>query len=379
MVKKASKGNDSLFGKYGTEFRKAHEEAKNAETTYSSFGDLPGGIENGIAQLVECKIDQYKSGEHEGESYFLAAGIVLEPEYHDGIKVAGKRTQIMEPLCDTPKAGNRKTFAEHLHWVYNELRKLGIDTSEFEGEDDLKTALSSLVEAEAKFTFRTWKGKPTEEYPDPKTRHEWLGPYEEEEESEQEEEDAGKGTKDNTKPKNKEEKMPKKSSKVEIPAEKELKVWAKKADKGDATACDKLSKFAVSLGYEEDAVEEADNWGEVVKMILSGPPKEEEEEEEEDEEEEEEDTDEEVDEEETEDEEDEDEEEEEDEEEDASPKVGEVWAYAPLKAGSKTKREKPVQVMISKVNASKKTVECKNPTTKIVYKNIPFSDLSTDE
>ena len=39
-------------------------------------GELPEGIENGIARLIDCRFDTYKEGKHKDEYYFLVAATV---------------------------------------------------------------------------------------------------------------------------------------------------------------------------------------------------------------------------------------------------------------------------------------------------------------
>jgi hypothetical protein len=162
-----------LFKKLGTALAKAHEAHKDEEVKYSNMGDLPPGINNGIAQLVECKFSQYEKGDQAGEYFFYAAGVVVSPTEHKGLRITGLRTSIMEPLCDTPTR-SRKTVDEHVGWIYNELRKLGCDTSSLT-PDNLEEVAAMLKEAKPFFQFRTWAGQPSAEYPDPRTNHTWNG------------------------------------------------------------------------------------------------------------------------------------------------------------------------------------------------------------
>ncbi len=135
-------GQSSVMGQLGKAL--AGELQKEA-----SFGNptMPGGVEGGIAQLRECKIDVFKEGtKHQGKEYFLAYGIAVSPAEHKGMPVAGLRTQIgSEPLCDTPEntwENARRTEADHWGWVINELRILGL-------EDYLKS-LAGKSDAEIK-------------------------------------------------------------------------------------------------------------------------------------------------------------------------------------------------------------------------------------
>ena len=148
-----------LVGKLGAKLSKAVEAHKGDETKFSGGGgDLPGGIENGIAQLVLCKFGVYEKGEFEGEYYWMAQGVVVSPKKHAGIVIEGLRTSIgPEAICDTPNKA-RKTTEEHVAWVLNEMRKLGVDTSELSG-DDLESTAEALQELGPHFRFRTWQGQ----------------------------------------------------------------------------------------------------------------------------------------------------------------------------------------------------------------------------
>ncbi len=183
----AQTGQSKLMQKLGVTGIKAFEDHKNDETDLSSFGALPGGIERGVAQLVECKFGFVQAGkDNAGQPFFYAAGVVKAPSKHEGIPIVGMRTQITEPLYDTPTRG-RKTVSDHLGWVLNEMRKLGGDTSNI-GPDDLEGMAEALKRAAPHFTFRTWQGKKrkpgeagyNEQYdgpnsPPPRVNENWSG------------------------------------------------------------------------------------------------------------------------------------------------------------------------------------------------------------
>lgn len=130
--------------------------------------NLPPGIENGIAELVDCRFSQYKDGKMAGEYFFLAAGVVLNPDgtnspwLVDGKPVDGLRTQIMEPMCDTPDRGGekaRKTQQEHYNWVVNQMglllgKKPG-DKFTIEPED-LEAVAEQIKDMKPCFRFRTF-------------------------------------------------------------------------------------------------------------------------------------------------------------------------------------------------------------------------------
>lgn len=159
---KSTRSSSSLAASLGAAGQQAHEASKSEETRYSAGGDCPAGVDNGVAQLVECKFSQYKEGKMKGSWFFYAAGVVIAPrlmqdELGNTIKIEGLRTSIQEPLCDTPDRV-RKTVADHLSWIYNELRKLGVATSELEF-DNLENIGEPLVAAAPTFAFRTWCGE----------------------------------------------------------------------------------------------------------------------------------------------------------------------------------------------------------------------------
>jgi len=281
-----------LAGKLGLAGNKAVQSHKDDETKFPGGGSLPTGIENGIAQLVECKFDLFKSGDNTGEYYFMAAGVVLAPSTQDGIPILGLRTQLgPEPLCDTPKSRGRKTVDEHISWVLNELRKLGVDTSSLTIED-LEATVEALKAEAPTFRFRTWKGKPTKDFPDPRVNEQWRGaceyavdaapPVEDETaEAEEDVEDAAEAAEE----------------------EVDLAALGEAADGGDEDAAKRLEELAEEQGIDPEEIE---SWAEVASMLASGETPEEAEEETEEETE---------------------EEEEPEEEEDAIPAKDEIWYY----------------------------------------------------
>lgn len=178
MPAQSSNGNDgikNLLKGLANKGRQAHEAVKDEPVSYGN-AKLPEGIENGVAQLVDAKLGVFKEGKNKGKLFFMAAGVVLKPTSVDGVQIEGMRTQIgPEPLADTPEAtGKRKTFNDHYAWIINELAKLGVDKGSM-GFDDLESTVQALKEASPFFKFRTWKGKPTKDYPDPRVNEEWNG------------------------------------------------------------------------------------------------------------------------------------------------------------------------------------------------------------
>ncbi len=170
----------SLFKLLGKQLVEAHNQHATAETVLPGGGDLPPGV-NGIAQLVSCEIKLIKDGDNQGKPMFYAAGVVVEPEtFYDKttrqeMKVGGLRTNISEMLFDTPDRkgeNSAKTVGDHIGRMYNYLRLLGLDTSQLNPQN-IEASMAALVESGVYYRFRTWQGKATDEYPDPRTNHTW--------------------------------------------------------------------------------------------------------------------------------------------------------------------------------------------------------------
>jgi hypothetical protein len=134
----------------------AHKQHANDATTYGN-PQLPKGIERGIARLKDVRLGVYQEGDNKGKLFFMAQGIVKDPEEFEGKKIAGLLTKIgPEPLCDTPKSnGKRKTAAEHYAWVLNILRGLGVKTVGTE-ITQLPQLMEVLNKTRPHFYFRTW-------------------------------------------------------------------------------------------------------------------------------------------------------------------------------------------------------------------------------
>lgn len=159
MAKAVTKSG--LAGKLGAKLTEAVLETKDNETKMPGGGSLPAPIDNGIAQLVDCRFGQYKEGtDMAGEYFFYAAGVMVAGDCK-GVPVKGLRTSIgPEPMCDTPKRTSRPTVKDHLDWVLNELRKLGADTSGMESGADVEPLAAAVLEAAPYFRVTTFQPKP---------------------------------------------------------------------------------------------------------------------------------------------------------------------------------------------------------------------------
>lgn len=175
------KGKSGLAAKAGKKLLEAHAEHQADETDFGFSGGLPAGIEGGIAQLTECKFGIFEKGDNEGEYYYLAMGVVKSPKSlrdKDGnvLQIAGSHTKVGPiPICDTTNRDGEVTpLAKHWARILNELRKFGVDTKKFKAED-AESVAEALKQAAPHFKFRTWQGKPTDKYPDPRVNEDWKG------------------------------------------------------------------------------------------------------------------------------------------------------------------------------------------------------------
>lgn len=181
--------------------RKAHAEVAANPVDMGGGSDLPAGIEGGVAQLTDVHIGTFQSGANKGKPFFYAAGVVVAPESFTvtdpaskksyAVRIKGMRTQLRtEPICDTQSDYEkaRKSMKEHWNWVLNELKKLGLENAENIDPNEIVVQLAEdkfesgpVLEAMLApdnpifFRFRTWKGTPTETFPNPTVQHEWRG------------------------------------------------------------------------------------------------------------------------------------------------------------------------------------------------------------
>lgn len=363
----AKKQQSSLAERLGAKAQKAFEEKKAEAAEFDSQAGLPSGIEGGVARLVECKFMQIAEGkQNAGKDMFYAAGVVVSPQEVNGVNIVGLRTQISEPLYATPTR-RRKDVDDHIEWVMNELKKLGIDMSEMD-LDDLENVAETLKEQQPYFRFRTWSGtkqeiekrggkyfvgtkgpyateaaaKAANPYAgtEPMVQHTWNGACEyiedevdasvidETEEVEMEEVEVTK-------------KVAKaKAKKPAKKAELSLEELAAAADDGDQEAATKLADLAIEAGVSEEDIASAETWTLVLELMSVSEFVQETEEAEEEEE---------VDE--------------------WMPKKGEIYSYkAP---GKKTSAD--CEVIAVFVN--KETVNLKNLDDEKVYKAISWSKL----
>jgi hypothetical protein len=391
-----------LMQKFGKRLIEAHENHKNDEVTYGQM-ELPP-IDNGIAQLWSAEIktvEEGKNKKNEGEPYFYAVGIVHEPKEVGGLPVAGQRTQIMEMLCDTQRTnGQEVSIDEHLGNVYQHLRRLGVDTSVIDPENDIGFELEKLCQAltEVKpfFRFRTWRGKEEEIVQEggkwwvrtkgakiggkcysyesaakashpyagttPRTVHEWNGqvayspvgaeagvvvkePSETKPSKNGKTQEISKTT--NRMPDVKESKADDNADglmdeETTLPAMTDEEL-VDMATAEDEDAQQLLTERALAAGASQDVVDKAKSWSEV--LALSATP------------------------------------EEltiEDDEDDGIPKVGTLWRYKPLDPKTKRPVKKAIVVDILRVDLKTKSVDCRTLDQKTTYKGVSFHALERE-
>ncbi len=271
MAKQVAKSG--LMAKLGAKLEASFKAHKDDETKFSA-GDLPAGIEGGVAKLIECCFKQIEPGKkNAGEYLFYAAGTVISPTEVNGCRTEGGQTRIMENLFDTPEATGRKTFDEHVDWVMNELRKLGATTKDLPNASAIETACAALKKANIHFSFRTWKGAKQTTGPyagqEPRTNHQWNGFIKDYKPGQ-----TVAPVDDNTVP----DATPTEevNEQVEEPAAEEGAVtdWAAlgvAADGGDSKAMLALTDAAkTQLGMDDKGIDAAASWGALAEQLAGG-------------------------------------------------------------------------------------------------------------
>lgn len=400
MAKQVGKVSGLLASKLGEKGRQAV--LANREKEVSVGQTLPGGV-SGVAELRMCKFDEFKEGKNKGSLYFMARGIVQEPEAYKGMA-----TQIgPHALIDTPSGGKMKTQEDHLNWAMDQMAALGAD-KETMSLDILEEIAAALEKAKPMFRFRTWQGAKQDIAKDkdgkyylfnlnedgtPDTRVAGKGPYSSEQLARAANPYAGRepmvnhlwnGTRglenyhspepssavqDNTpaepeappkkapsKPAPEPEAEPEESQAGEA-AETSLDDLLELANGQDEEASATLKERAVAAGMTEEEVEGAESWGDVVAEIRKregGEPEEETTEEEPEP------------------------------EAEAEPIKGALYFYKVLDPKTKkpltdpkTKKErKAVQVEIQAVDKKTKTASLLNDDDrKTLYKGVPWDQL----
>lgn len=144
--------------------RGAEAVAKHAnDDTQYGFVNLPPGIDQGIAQLTQCSVEQYKTGSNKGQFYLLFVGNVYEPFEATAIsgvkiRVKGLQTRLRVDLFDLKNSKGEvwSDFDRQFGIALNEMRKLGgPDFTKGATIDDIEPLGQQLVEAAPFFRFST--------------------------------------------------------------------------------------------------------------------------------------------------------------------------------------------------------------------------------
>ena len=261
-----------LFKKLGAKLDSAVKTHAADETKYGII-QIPPGISNGIAKLIECKFDLYKTGANQGQYYFRAAGVIVSPESvmtpQGEMKVAGLQTSIMITVCDTKNnAGKVTTLEEHVASILNEMRKLaGDDFTHGKTGADLEPMAEALKEAGPFFKFTTSVRKAQTKDQTDGVWENWHG---------------SQGLEDYTPPQGTEvvdNSGVGEPTDPEAPASVEgeapfnefgdLDSLAEKADKGDATAINELVDLGTKAGLTDEQMTECKDYMAVAALILA--------------------------------------------------------------------------------------------------------------
>ncbi len=260
------------------------------------------------------------------------------------MKVEGLRTSIMEPLCDTPQSKARPTSDDHVAWVLNMLRLLGIDTNSCDTPEELDAAIDALKAQGPMVKFRSWKGQATTQYPNPRVNETWEGIVEDYEEGD----DAGGPVKDETGDEEvaADEEVVEEEVVEEEEGDDELTALVRSAEQDDEKAQAKLEGMAIKAGFKKAVVTAADSWEAVAEMVRSKQEG--------------------------------GEEAEEAAEEAWEPSVGDAIGYKPLDKATKKPGKKTVECEVVKVYKNQ-TADIKNLETNSTYKGVKFDALIRSE
>jgi len=409
-------GQSMLMG-LGSRAEQFLDKRKAAEPELPGGGDLPPGIENGVAQVVLCGFGKVQAGKkNAGALFFQAQAVVKTPRTFDlpkgqgTVPVAGRRTRIMKTLASSAQLAKGEFDEKAMAWAQDQLKMLAgkdADPTLFTLQRLESTAVL-IQKAKPHTLFRTWKGsrsdvrqvdgkwwlcnlnddgsvkaavpgkgpyssqeaaKNANQFAgtEPMTQHVWGGlvPWVEPSPNGQ----AAAHTQDET---------------PQVPVEQETEASPESFDEfagqegeeqeeeashsasedldelvaaapDSRSARARLQELALQAGVAPAAVKNAVEWADVKELIEAAAAGEGEET--------------------TEDE----ETAEEKEPQKQGPEVGEVYGYKPLvisKDGKKVRGKKIVDCEVKEVNAEKETVVLKNTVDKkTIYKNVRWADL----
>ena len=409
----AQTGQSSLLKKLGGKAQQFLEKRKEAEPEMPGGGDLPAGIENGVAQVVLCGFGTVQAGKkNAGALFFQAQAVVKKPLVDaQGIPVAGRRTRIMKNVATAQQFAKGEFDEKAMGWAQDQLKMLagkGADPSMFT-LDRLESTAAMIQKAKPHTLFRTWKGrkqdvrqvngkwwlcnlnddgsvqgtvtgkgpyineeaaKKANEYAgrEPMVNHTWAGavPYSDQAGSNTSAvsyngQASGDGHLDDAATQAQEEGGADSGS--EFNEFQDIGSLVEQAEAEDQEARKKLVEMALAAGVEQEAIDGAEDWSAVAGLITGHTeeagdealpegeiP----------------------------------EEDGEPEEEAWAPEKGEVYGYKPLVKDPKTKKvgraKKPTDCQVTGVDTDAETVTLKNNTDKkTIYKDVKWSDLIRPE
>ncbi len=341
-----------LQAKYGNRTAKLLQEAKSAPVEYGRQ-DLPPGIKNGIARLEKAYFGTFKTGDNQGEMFLYLEGTVIEPYsvIVDGreVTVEGQATKQILPYCAT-KGTKPKTQAENIKIITNEIRKLGGEDflDGVKDEAGLETRVNQLQEAHPHFKFETRQGKPTPEYPNPRTFESWFGSkglenYVPGEAGGVDDETGGTTASSNGVATAETDTTPAFDEFGDIDSLVET-ASSDEESQERTEAQQRLEAMAKEAGISDEDIAAAVSWQALSELIGGGPSTEPG-----------------------------------DDGAAVTPKAGEVWKFFPVDPKTKKPGKKAVQVKIVKVDEKGRTVSAKNlDNPKLTYASIGFDDLVED-
>lgn len=262
---------------------KTRKETRYKEAKPPGGGNLPAGIEAGVAKLTRLDFPLYKSGPYEGQPMLYYHGVCVQPdeiETEQGtVKTKGLLVQPRNiPLCDTTNwEGNPVSFDDNFAKAENQLKLLGVPTEDIDDDTFTEDVEEYCKTEDIYFAFRTWSRDPTKENPNPRVNVVVTGVLEDFDPGD----DDDDGVEDDTEEKPDEEEAPEDDEESEAeepdedddaedepegPTPKQLKAMGKKADGGDEDVQQELSDLAESLGIDPED-DQYDDWSSVAAAV----------------------------------------------------------------------------------------------------------------
>lgn len=276
---------NSLMAQFGAELNGAIKQAVDAPVEYGRIGPPPG-IKGGVAQVIEAKFDEYKTGANKGKPYFRMAAVIIEPfsVIVDGREVpaAGAQTSKMYPVCDTKTADGVVTpRAQHIFDIINEMKKVAgeeyITNANIQTGLDLERVAAAIKKAKPYIRFDTSR-RPARDRIDPVTKKLIKGV-----DGVWENWNGSKGLEDYVPPEQNavrdstasangqqaEAEQVEETEQQEPGIDLEALVIAATEQK-DKAAQEKLSALATGAGASAEEIENAESWQQVADLITSG-------------------------------------------------------------------------------------------------------------